>query len=168
MFDLHSCMAIKTIEQSVCIDENDTTLQLFKPEDIIRLKNVKKANQYKYLHIGCIQVAFKPLTLLGLNTSLMTQLRDARCLDYKPSLMGIVETSHSQGPVFFNVYPNLTLSLTDGDLCEVATLRLHTHVYNFLLGSETLAIIYRIHYKVMNTLAPNVHQKSSPGKTVLI
>ena len=65
-------------------------------------------------------------------------------------------------------YPNLILSLTDRNLCEAVTLRLHTHGYNFLCGSKTVAIIYRTHYKFMNTLAPNVHQISSPGKTVLI
>ena len=41
--------------------------------------------------------------------------------------------------------------------------------YNFFPGSETIAVIYRIYYKVMNTLAPNVRHISNPvGYTTLI
>ena len=44
--------------------------------------------KYKYLHIGLIQVAFKPLTLQGLNASILSCLRDARCHNWTQSLMG--------------------------------------------------------------------------------
>ena len=35
-------------------------------------------------------------------------------------------------------------------------------------GSETIAVIFRIHYKVLNTLAPKVKQITKPGKTILV
>ena len=87
------------------------------------------------MHIGLVQIAFKPLTLLGLNTCTQATLRDARCLNWIPSIMGAVETSLCPAPVYFNVYPNLTLSLTDRHICESVQLKLLTKGYDFLLGT---------------------------------
>ena len=35
-------------------------------------------------------------------------------------------------------------------------------------GSETIVVIYRIHYKVMNTLCPNCILCIDPEKTIVI
>jgi hypothetical protein len=40
---------------------------------------------YKYLHLGLIQVAVKPLHKLGLNTPLLLVLRDTRIKDFQES-----------------------------------------------------------------------------------
>ena len=44
--------------------------------------------EYKYIHIGLVQIALKPLTLLGQNTSIQCTLRDGRCTNWRASLMG--------------------------------------------------------------------------------
>ncbi|PKU76477.1 hypothetical protein MA16_Dca001081 [Dendrobium catenatum] len=114
--------------------------------------------EYKYLHIGLIQIAFKPLTLRGLNAFILACLRDGRCLNWA-----------QHGPVYFNTFPNLSLSLTDVHLFEAIKLHLQLHGYNFLPGSETIALIYRIHFKVMNTLSPKVKKIVQPNsRTTLI
>ena len=146
------------------LDQEVKTLRLLSLKDIEKYLKSK----YNYLHVGCIQIAFKPLTLAGLNASILSYLRDARCLDFLPSLMGIIQTSLCHGPVYFNVYPNLTLSLTDRNLFEAVSLHIQTQGYNYLPGSETISVIYRIHYKVMNTLTPNAILRSEPGKTIVI
>jgi hypothetical protein len=163
MFSLFHKYAIKTTEQTICLEEQDSSLNLLTIKD---LQNYMI--RYKFVHIGCVQIAFKPLTLLGMNNCIQASLRDGRCLDWTPSLMGVVETSLSHGPVYFNVYPNLTLSLTDRNLTDSLNLRIQTQGYNFKAGSEAIAIVYRVYYKVMNTLAPNVLRASPYGHTVLI
>lgn len=102
------------------MEYHDKTLQLLSANDMQKYKS----NKYKYIHIGLIQIAFEPLTLLGLNASILATFWDARCLDWKPSLMGIVQTSLSHGPVYFIVYPNLSPSLTDKNLYEALILKL--------------------------------------------
>ena len=82
--------------------------------------------------------------------------------------MGAVQTSLSSGPVYFNVYPNLKLSMTDPNLLDAVTFNIRTTGYNFKPGSETIAIIYRMYYKVMNTLKPNVQNLDFKGHTTLI
>ena len=57
-------------------------IKLLTPQDINRYQN-----HYNYLHIGLVQIAFKPLTLQGLPESFLAVLRDARNRNWKQSLM---------------------------------------------------------------------------------
>ena len=141
MFDFTSRMVIKTMEQSITLENNDEILRLLESEDTSRYRK-----NFKFLHISCVQVAFKPLTLLGINACLQASLRDGRSTDWSSSLMGIIETSLCHGPVFFNVYPNLPVSLTDRNINDALTLRVQTQGYNFLPGTETVAVIYRVYF----------------------
>ncbi|KAG9442223.1 hypothetical protein H6P81_018077 [Aristolochia fimbriata] len=82
--------------------------------------------------------------------------------------MGVMETSLTNGPVYFNIYPDLALSMTDPHLLKALSLNLITHNYEFRSGSETIAIVYRIYYRVLNTLASHVKVASEKGKTTLV
>ena len=70
--------------------------------------------------------------------------------------MEAVETSLCHGSLYFNIYPNLTLFLSDIHIEKTVNLIILTKGYNFLPESETVAVIYRIYYKVMTTLTLNV------------
>ena len=89
-------------------------------------------------------------------------------LHFKDSIMGIIQTSLCNGPVYFNVFPNLNLSFTDKIFFEATTLQIQNHGYDFLHGSETIGVIYRIHYKVINTLSLNCILRSESRKTIVI
>ncbi|KAG5625615.1 hypothetical protein H5410_010833, partial [Solanum commersonii] len=52
---------IKTTEQSLALNSSEQTIRLLNKRDIEFYKS-----QYKFLHIGMVQIAFKPLTLKGL------------------------------------------------------------------------------------------------------
>ena len=71
------------------------------------------SRQYKYLHIGCVQVAIKPLIDIGIDATVLMCLRDIRHNKFEDSLIGTVEASLGQGPVYFNCYPNKIMSLID-------------------------------------------------------
>ncbi|KAG9441527.1 hypothetical protein H6P81_017381 [Aristolochia fimbriata] len=140
---------VKTLEQTITVEDTEQALELFSESDILPFRE-----KYKFLHIGCVQIALKPLTLKGLNTSLMLSLRDARCLNWADSLMGVMETSLTNGPVYFNIYPDLALSMTDPHLLKALSLNLVTHNYAFRPGAETIAIVYRIYYGVKPSSLP--------------
>ncbi|KAF6136259.1 hypothetical protein GIB67_042744 [Kingdonia uniflora] len=168
MFDFISQDNIKIIEQSIALDSECHTLKLLNLQDIEQY--LKK---YNYLHVGCIQVAFESLTLLGINSSILAYLRDEMSREFKSSLMGIIKTSLYHGPVYFDVYPNLTLSFTYRPIFDAISLRIQIQRYNFIPGAEVIAVIYRIHYKVMNTLCPRAIMKNepdwnTPGTTVAV
>uniref|UniRef100_A0A7N0RGK2 Peptidase A2 domain-containing protein n=1 Tax=Kalanchoe fedtschenkoi TaxID=63787 RepID=A0A7N0RGK2_KALFE len=141
---------VKTTEESVSLDNEQICIKLLSQNDLMKYSML-----YKFIHIGLIQIAFKPLTLKGLPESFIACLRDARNLNYKQSLMGVIQSSLAHGPVYFNVYPNLILSLTDINIFDALTLNVKTHGYNYMPGSELICICYRIYYKPLMTLNPN-------------
>ncbi|KAG9459142.1 hypothetical protein H6P81_003650 [Aristolochia fimbriata] len=154
---------VKTLEQSLAIEDTEQTIELLTKKDIYPFRE-----KYKFIHIGCVQVALKPLTIKGLDTSMLVALRDARCLNWANSLMGVMETSLTNGHVYFNIYPDLALSLSDPHLLKALSLNLRTHNYDFMPESETITVIYRIYYRVLNTLTSKVKIASARGKTTLI
>ena len=98
-----------------------------------------------------IQVGFKPFTKEGLNTSILAVLRDARFINFEDSLLSYVESSLCNDPITFDCYPNLTVSLNDPNLLKTLVLQIKTHNYQMLEGSIPIALIFRIHYKVMES-----------------
>ena len=150
---------VKTTEESISLDNEEKVIKLLDSMDIRHYQE-----EYKFLHIGLVQIAFKPLTLEGLPKSFLAALRDARNLDWKKSLIGIIQSSLAHGPVFFNVYPNLQLSMSDVNILDALTLNVKTHGYNYTPGSELICICYRIYYKLLHTLNPNC--KTQDNKTL--
>ena len=52
---------VKTTEQSISLDKDEMVIKLLYDEDIDQYRYSK--NDYKFIHIGLVQIAFKPLTL---------------------------------------------------------------------------------------------------------
>ena len=98
-----------------------------------------------------VQVVVKPLTREVWNTSVLLSLRDERHLRFNGSLLGMMETSLQNGPVYFNCYPNFALSLSDRNIMKCLNLNVKKDGYYMKEGLEPLAIIYRIYYKLMKT-----------------
>ncbi|KAH1247005.1 putative Polyprotein CP [Glycine max] len=86
---------------------------------------------------------------------------------FEDSLIGTVETSLGQGPIYFNCYPNKTVSLMDRNIFDSLFLNIHFHGLDMKEGSIPAALIYRIQYKVMNTCASRVLLKPQKGETTL-
>ena len=103
---------------------------------------------YKFLHIGSVQVTIKPLTRLGINAYVLC-LRDARFINFRISILGMIQSSLFNGPIHFDAFPNLTLALDDIHILKALTLNILTFGYEKEEGSRPLAIIYQIYYKLM-------------------
>ncbi|KAG5580724.1 hypothetical protein H5410_051351 [Solanum commersonii] len=108
---------IKITEQSLALNSLEQTIRLLNKCDIDVYRN-----QYKFLHIGMVQIAFKPLTLKGLPETFLAAFRNAGNLNFRQSLMGSIESTVSYGPVYFNTQPNLQLSLTNSNILDALTL----------------------------------------------
>jgi hypothetical protein len=157
--------AVKTVEQTYAISGKNCSFQLFGKKFL----EEAKAKKYKFLHIGSVQVAVKPLTRLGIDASVLLCLRDARFLQFKPSILGMIQSSVYAGPVHFDVFPNMSVSLDDINFLKTLTLNIQTKGYDMEEGSRPLAIIYRIYYRLMKTsLNPQAIFKDPKGSTLLI
>uniref|UniRef100_A0A0R0GIC0 Polyprotein n=1 Tax=Glycine max TaxID=3847 RepID=A0A0R0GIC0_SOYBN len=154
---------IKTVENNIPLgQEVGEEFHLLSKNSIY-----EHSRKYKYLHIGCVQVAIKPLIDMGIDAAVLMCLRDIRHNQFEDSLIGTVETSLGQGPIYFNCYPNKTVSLMDRNILDSLFLNIHFHGLDMKEGSIPTALIYRIQYKVMNTCASRVLLKPQRGETTL-
>ena len=76
-FKVFTNYTIRTLEQSVSLEQDDQVIRLLESKSMERHKR-----DYNFIHFGMIQVTAKPLKRIGLNTSIVMCLRDNRHLDY--------------------------------------------------------------------------------------
>ncbi|KAG4963119.1 hypothetical protein JHK85_040562 [Glycine max] len=154
---------IKTVENNIPLGQDiGEEFHLLSKNSIY-----EHSRKYKYLHIGCVQVAIKPLIDMGIDAVVLMCLRDIRHNKFEDSLIGTVETSLGQGPIYFNCYPNKTVNLMDRNILDSLFLNIHFHGLDMKEGSIPAALIYRIQYKVMNTCASRVLLQPQKGETTL-
>ncbi|PIN20109.1 hypothetical protein CDL12_07206 [Handroanthus impetiginosus] len=108
-----------------------------------------------------IQIGLKPLTRPGLNTSALILVRDKRHNQFEDSLLGIVEPTLCDGPVYFKCFPNFTVSLTDPNIMQSLILNIKTEGFDMLKGTPNIALVYRLCYKLMNTVVPKTRVSST-------
>ena len=129
-FCFRSTNYIKTIEKTLSIRTAQEIIHLLSQED---LKEI--LTEFKYLHLGFVQVAVKPLTRKGLNTFILGCLKDCKNLNFADSLLGLIKASLAEGPVFFNVEPNFSVSLIDQNIIDSLVLNLQTSGFDMKPGS---------------------------------
>ena len=151
-FVLKSDYIIKTVEEALPITGEIMEVPLISQSLIDSYRQ-----KYKYLHLGLVQIAIKPLTREGLNNSVLTCIRDNRHLSFTDSLLGCVESTLSEGPIYFNCFPNFSVHLHDHNVHRSLIVDLKTCGFNMEEGTSNLALIYRVYCKVMNTLCPDVN-----------
>ena len=155
---------IKTVEKTYSLKQNFETIQLLSRQEIDKNKD-----NFSFIHFGLVQVAVKPLTRQGLNTSVFLGLRDGRFKIYQDALLGMVKSFLYKGPIYFDCYPNFVVSLKEKTMLQTLELDIETSSYNMYEGSQPLVIVYIIYYKLMKTtLEPQALMKSPKGKTLLL
>ncbi|KAH9742480.1 hypothetical protein KPL70_002960 [Citrus sinensis] len=156
---------IKTEERDITLSNPFETIHLFSEHS---LKKLKEKN-FNYVHIGLIQVGIKPLTKEGLDTSILAVLRDGRFISFNDSLLSSIESSLCKGPISFDCYPNITISLKDKNILKSMILQIKTHNYNMIEGSIPVALIFKISYKAMITAFSTQHKfQSKRDETLLL
>ncbi|KAK2634589.1 hypothetical protein Ddye_029381 [Dipteronia dyeriana] len=64
----------------------------------------------------------------------------------------MAETSLAYGPIYFQVYPNFTITLnTDEHKEKCLVIDIQTHNYQFLEKSSPYKLVYRVHYRVLTS-----------------
>ncbi|CAN4101668.1 unnamed protein product [Withania somnifera] len=156
---------IKTCESTITINRSTETIRLLNFKDIQRYQK-----DYKFLHIGLVQVAVKPLFRLGLDTPICLLLRDnSRHPNFDDSLLGILQSNLANGPVYFNCYLNYLVALNDQNIMDTLTLNVKVKNLNSKVNTQEIAIIYGVYYRLIKTtLAPRARISSTKGVTMLM
>ncbi|KAH9679458.1 hypothetical protein KPL71_026142 [Citrus sinensis] len=156
---------IKTEERDITLSKPFETINLFSEKSLNKLKE----KNFNYIHIGLIQIGIKPLTKEGLDTSILAVLRNGRFISFDDSLLSSIESSLCKGPISFDCYPNITLSLKDKNILKSMILQIKTHNYHMIEGSIPVALIFKISYKAMITAFSTQHKfQSKRDETLLL
>eukprot|EP01018_Ginkgo_biloba_P034607 Gb_05161 [translate_table: standard] len=128
---------------------------------------VKKG--HKFIHLGLLQIAVIPLFRHGIGAKLLLGSFDLRhTKSVTDCIISAMETSLHDGPVFHNVFPNFSVSLTDPNINQVLKICLKTQGIHMLSGSHSLALQYRVMYRTTNTLTPAVKNGRLVGQTIVM
>ena len=162
-FDYFQGYSIKMTEQTLSIGQNQQNLHLLSSRSILehRIK-------YKFLHVGLVQIAIKPLFRLGIDAPVLLILRDKRHKDFQNSILAMAETNIANGPIYFNCYPNFSVGLFDKNILDTLVLTVETKNLEFKDNTRPLAIIYRVCYKTMTTTLEPKTRLSSPRNETII
>ena len=96
------------------------------------------------MHISLVQVVAKPMHKLGLNNAILMTLRDGRYNKFHESILGTIETNLSQGPTWFNYFPDITINLRESYDGLILALNTKLYGYNMKPGTILMTIIYRV------------------------
>ncbi|KAG5576769.1 hypothetical protein H5410_056903 [Solanum commersonii] len=146
---------VKTTKETITMNFVHGTFRLLSESDFAPYRE-----NYRFMHIGLVQVTFKSLTLRGLPESFIAALRDGRNQNWKKSLIGTVQTSLA--------YPNLQIYLNDENSLNTLILSIKLHGYDYLPGTEAICICYRTYYKPLYTLNPMCKIMNFKIETMLI
>ncbi|KAL4616185.1 hypothetical protein ACB092_07G180400 [Castanea dentata] len=156
----------RTVEQTFSISKTHEKCCLFSKKNINEFLSKKNL---KYLHIGLVQVAVKPLTRKGIDASVLMCLRDAKFKKFNDSILGMITASLYDGPVYFDCYPDLALALDDPNIIKALTLNILTSGNDMDDGSRPFTLIYRNFYRLLDSqLTPRSRGRDPAGKTMLI
>ncbi|KAF6145413.1 hypothetical protein GIB67_029182 [Kingdonia uniflora] len=147
------------------------------PNNLYPLLKLKIAANHAAKHIPpephwafCYTMLHKVFMSFGLIIQqLGHELRNAVCIFYL--VLRILDTVEPCETTFFLVSEPCVariLGYIDKFMFDVVSLRIRTQRYNFILGVEVVAVIYRICYKVMNTLCPRAILKNELGNKTIV
>jgi len=97
LFEFEKPYSVKTHEEAISL----LSVGMINP---VAITSHLKAN-YRFMLVGLVQVAVKPLLKTGVNAPIYLALRDKRLHHYKSSLLAVIQTNVCKGLIFFNCYP---------------------------------------------------------------
>ena len=74
--------------------------------------------------------------------SILMCLCDARFKNFKDSILSMINVSLCDKPIYFNCYPDLTLTLDDPNIVKVLTLNIASSGYHMEEGSKPFAYFH--------------------------
>jgi len=87
-FEFKKAYSVKKHEEAISLQSGMQTIGMISPIAITQHLQSK----YRFMHIGLVQVAVKPLLRTGVNAPIYLALRDKRLRHYKSSLLAFIQT----------------------------------------------------------------------------
>ena len=112
------------------------------------------------MHVGCLQIATKPMHKRGLDNSIFICFRDDIDNDFHESLVGVVETSFSKAPNYFSYFHDISICLKD-QRQDLLLFSVKLHGYKIRPGAILAVLVYKIHCRLCDSTSSKVFKSSS-------
>ena len=118
-----------TIKETVSsIEENSERVQLIPILNPKELQAEARKLGTQFLHLGCLRVGINALVHPGVDAYVLATVRDLTHNKYTDSLIGGIVAPLSNGPVWFDCYPNFSVSIFDETLVDILQLQIQKRV----------------------------------------
>jgi len=126
MFHLKDITRASIKECVIQIQENVEFIQTIFLLDPKELQKESQKHNTSYVHLGCIRVGISTLTHIGLNTFVLATIKDLSHNKYIDSLLEGIIAPLSNGPVWFDCYPNFCMYVFDEHIKDILQLQIKT------------------------------------------
>ena len=98
---------------------------------LLEYKHVKAALKagYQYAHLGMVRIGMNALHRKGQKAYVFSALFDNRWTTFTQAMIGGIETSLSDGPIQYDVFPDFSVALDDPNVLQCLTLGIQTVGY---------------------------------------
>ncbi|XVE59505.1 hypothetical protein DITRI_Ditri05aG0051200 [Diplodiscus trichospermus] len=97
---------------------------------------------YTHIHFGAIRITLTFHGKKGMIVCARMALLDTKFKEYKDTVLGIVETTLNTGTIFFTVYPNYNMALSNPELLDALKVQVQ------ICGAEMLGSTATLHYEM--------------------
>lgn len=157
--------SVSTIQQN---NNEVQTISLLNPKEI--QKEAKKHGT-QFVHFGCIRIGINALVHKGINAYVLCIIRDLTHDKFIDSIIGGIVAPLSNGPVYFDCYPNFVVSAFDETLGDILKLQILTTGFHMKAKRRNIAILAKGCFRYTNTMYPAVlhaPSKDSQASTLVL
>lgn len=165
-FNFLSDPSIKTKEvEMACGNGTQATSLILETPFMASLRSKRF---YSMFNVGMIQIGAKASTKkIPLNASITLCVFDTRTEKFEDSILGTVEARLCNGPLYFNVFPNITMSSIHPKMFEALCLLVIVKGFEHLpAGTKPISLTWRTCYKLQNSALAEALIESPHGRTV--
>ncbi|KAM7489723.1 hypothetical protein LguiB_027207 [Lonicera macranthoides] len=105
---------------------------------------------YTHMHFGAIRFAVTFHGRKGLHEVARIALVDSRLTNYQQAILGNVQATLNAGTVFFTLYPNFNIPLSDPFVCSALKIQVQITGVSMVPGTAAATIHQQMVYRVQN------------------
>jgi hypothetical protein len=152
MFHLQAITRIFVKESVSTIQQNINEVQTISLLDPKEIQKEAKKHGTKFVHFGCIRIGINALVHKGINAYVLCIIRDLTHNKFTDSIIAGIVAPLSNGPVYFDFYPNFVVSAYDETLGDILKLQILTTGFDMKTKRRNIAILVKGCFRYTNTM----------------
>ncbi|KAM7510366.1 hypothetical protein LguiB_009241 [Lonicera macranthoides] len=143
----HSCIFVAS---NFMTKTSTKTKQFFTVPISPDISRLALSQGYTHMHFGAIRFAVTFHGRKGLQAVARIALVDSRLTNYQQAILGNVQATLNAGTMFFTLYPNFNIPLSDPFICSALKIQVQITGVSMVPGTAAATIHQQMVYRVQN------------------